>query len=460
MKRIALLLLAVLALTSCNRFDDSFGVTVEKFFDNYRTAIEHYAAAGDSVALAALSGCYAVNYLNNGLSRDDVLADFSDIVGATELTMTLTRYEETSTGARIQWHMSYVAPGDSYDFSVVDVLQRSGGDYILVGNHTSKSIKEYAELFAAVVRLYVVSTGTSIDNWFAADYYHNGQTQDSVMVMLGDLKESATTNMETSVTSVDAWTQDFTIHFSDDLAGIYSDLSTRARVNGSDYILCGNQRAATDESKQKVFVELFTATWCTNCPIAEQALLDLKEEYGDRLLYVEYHVSDEFDCGNVALHNWYSTGTAPTGVFQGQSVIIGATTTLINTYRNKVNIYAAQDAHAFITGFSHTLNDTEKTGTVSLSLDSTVPTDNLYLKWALVDESAQGNNGNPYHQVVTARGQMALSGENLSQPVTFPFTGVSSLPDNPLVYVWLQTVTDDYTPSVNKIYNAAEFSVE
>jgi hypothetical protein len=62
MKRIALLLLAVLALTSCNRFDDSFGVTVEKFFSNYKAAIENYAAAGDSVALAALSGCYAVNY--------------------------------------------------------------------------------------------------------------------------------------------------------------------------------------------------------------------------------------------------------------------------------------------------------------------------------------------------------------------------------------------------------------
>jgi hypothetical protein len=65
-------------------------------------------------------------------------------------------------------------PGDSYDFSVVDVLQRSGGDYSR-GNHTSKSIKEYAELFAAVVRLYVVSTGTSIDKWFAADTTTTGK---------------------------------------------------------------------------------------------------------------------------------------------------------------------------------------------------------------------------------------------------------------------------------------------
>jgi thiol-disulfide isomerase/thioredoxin len=46
---------------------------------------------------------------------------------------------------------------------------------------------------------------------------------------------------------------------------------------------------SSDAAPRRVVMELFTATWCPNCPTSDAALEKLSEEMGDSLTVIEYH---------------------------------------------------------------------------------------------------------------------------------------------------------------------------
>ena len=457
MKRIvtiSLLLLAALAMFSCNRFDNTFGPAVSTFFDDYRDMAYAAIVMGDSTWLVPY---YADDYLNNGVTKEMALSDFASLHGATGLLMELDRTQETDDGVRVQWTLSFT-PETRASVTVVDLLKRQGDGYILVGNGATTSPKHYGEDFATDVWAYLNGGNVILDSYFTDDYYHDGQTEADVMAILDAILNDGDSPL-VSLSEHDDWTYDLSLHITD--TDLDMTLSTRARQEGNGFILCGNGQAAPDDSKQKVLVELFTATWCVNCPVAEEALYELKQEFGDRLYYMEYHVTDEFDLtSNTDLHLWYATGVAPTAVFQGQDVYIGASDGVIADYRSRITLMGNEDAHAWLKDFSHTLGQAQPFGNVSVDIDASVPTANLYLKWALVERSATGTNNEQYHQIVLARGQEPLQSADLTQPVSFAFAGVTDVPTDAIVYLWLQTVTDEYDPNTNKIYNAIEIPVE
>ncbi|MCD4829609.1 MAG: hypothetical protein K8R90_09315 [Candidatus Cloacimonetes bacterium] len=457
MKRVLLLSFALLALVSCNRFENTFGPAVETFFADYRAAAFNYAQTGDTLAVQSF---YATDYNNNGLDAGQaiwLLHPFSG-VDATLVEMELQRSEEFTGGVRIQYDLRWEMARTEQRRSYVDVLREEGDGYILAGNKVDESVEDYAGRFAADVEAYLLGANIILGDWFALDYYHDGSTMQNVLSLLGAIMQEATDQLTVSVTDCDPWSLDFELGIIDTSVDLDITLGSRARIAGAGYILCGNGQEEPDETRQKVFAELFTATWCVNCPQAEEALHTLKQEFGDRLLYVEYHVGDEFYSDNNDLNTWYGNGSAPTAVFQGQSVLIGTWGALEQAYRDKIEFYGAQEALAQFSGFSHTLGEAAPSGVVSIA--TALPQTDLYLKWALVEESATGNNGNLYHQIVTMKGQLPLDGVDLSQPVSFDFTGVESVPADAIVYLWLQTVTTDHDPAVNKIYNAIEIPIE
>jgi len=75
-------------------------------------------------------------------------------------------------------------------------------------------------------------------------------------------------------------------------------------------------------NKRKFIVELFTGEWCPNCPNAEEALHNLRMQYGSRFSYVEYHFGDQL-ASNPELFSYYpNTGTLPLGIVNGNSHIV------------------------------------------------------------------------------------------------------------------------------------------
>nr|NQU92872.1 T9SS type A sorting domain-containing protein [Bacteroidota bacterium] len=50
----------------------------------------------------------------------------------------------------------------------------------------------------------------------------------------------------------------------------------------------------SDGQRQKVVIELFTATWCTYCPYAELGVEELHEEFPNTLAVIAWHSTDDF----------------------------------------------------------------------------------------------------------------------------------------------------------------------
>ncbi len=93
--------------------------------------------------------------------------------------------------------------------------------------------------------------------------------------------------------------------------------------------------------ENSVFVELFTGTWCTYCPIAEGALHNLTEEdeFGEQLTYVEYHIMDDLGTDNMDIFTYYPNGgSLPITIVNGNSrTFDGADVNLETRIRTTVN---------------------------------------------------------------------------------------------------------------------------
>lgn len=92
---------------------------------------------------------------------------------------------------------------------------------------------------------------------------------------------------------------------------------------------------------RRVAVELFTATWCTNCPAADQAVEALAAELGDSITIIEYHptfgsaTADPF--GTVQTDQrftYYGVSAPPEFICDGTARVAGAVPNLLNEYRS------------------------------------------------------------------------------------------------------------------------------
>ncbi len=216
-----------------------------------------------------------------------------------------------------------------------------------------------------------------------------------------------------------------------------------------------------------MLVELFTGTWCPNCPASEDALHDLKELYGDAFYYVEYHISDAYDgfyADNDDLLDYYLGGIeCPTAVFQGQLVMNGGISDQ-SQYEMPLLDYAAIDARAFLNNADAAWDsDThEMSVSTEIELDEYLDDSDLYLRYAIVEETAQANSGGYYHNAVIWKDdvpfdELLLDTDRSSYGLVIEYEG--DLPDDAVLYIWLQTMHAEYENDC-KVYNVIEVSIE
>jgi thiol-disulfide isomerase/thioredoxin len=289
--------------------------------------------------------------------------------------------------------------------------------------------------------------------YYSDNYLHNGLTKEDVTGHWDSLANVVTDELNILIESIEEDSLKFTYNIVDPGASIDTTLCDCAAEYNEGYILIGNQQAPIET--QNVLVELFTGTWCPNCPDCEAELHRLKTNYGDRFYYIEYHIMDELDSGNSDIMQYYGVSSAPTAIFQGHIKLSGGEAS--EEYEDVLQNLIDLPARGSLRNLLYTIEGDTLYGSVEIELiDNQILTHPLSLQYAIIEETSGTTNyaGEPCRQVVLTRGNCFVQEDDLSAPIAFflPLTEVQ-IPNDAELYVWLQTRTDVYNPDLCKVYN-------
>jgi hypothetical protein len=240
--------------------------------------------------------------------------------------------------------------------------------------------------------------------------------------------------------------------------------------NGA-WLLYGNRAGCCPPItyKQRVFIETFTYTTCPNCPAVEALLHQLQLAYPYNLSYLEYHLSDPLDVGNLDVYGYYGYPDMPSVIFQGETKIIGNNTSNEQFFNQLAAQIAGTESRLNLANLDYSIVGQTLSGTVRLNvLDETLDTSQLKLKYAIIDkESADYTNfeGIPCANVVLIKGTKSLVGADLGQAVNFSLSLSSlpnayngTLPQDSYLVIWAQVTPDPFNNNAT-VYNALESAI-
>jgi len=234
------------------------------------------------------------------------------------------------------------------------------------------------------------------------------------------------------------------------------------------FLFYGNQA-----DMRNVVVELFTGQWCPNCPNAEEALHNLKAQYGSRLSYVEYHIGDQLAGDFPGIFNYYpNAGGLPFGIVNGNEYLFYGAPSIeaiqadieaaITPLLQEQIIVSMNDVISYISG-------NILTGSVMIELDSSVPLTDLKLVAVLMEDFNDeyvNSHGGPHRNIAIKRSDTNLTDVDLTQPVTFEISELDNLPawyfgvlpDDLTLVLWVQTMEASYNQSTCAAYHVVQIS--
>ncbi|MEA2095736.1 MAG: PKD domain-containing protein [Candidatus Cloacimonadota bacterium] len=228
---------------------------------------------------------------------------------------------------------------------------------------------------------------------------------------------------------------------------------------------------------KSVIVELFTGQWCSNCPNAEEALHNLRMQYGSRFSYVEYHIGDQLAGDFTDIFSYYpNTGTLPLGIVNGNAHIVYSAPCVeeVQTEIETAIIPLLQEPiSVLLSDLQINLTDTLLTTSVQIELDPSISTDNLSLVAVLMEdynEDYPNHHGDPHHNIVLKRITVDISTFNLDNPVNFEIDeldvlpqwymdNATGLPEDLTLMIWIQTLETPYNQNSCAVHNVIEVSL-
>ncbi|MDO9576603.1 MAG: PKD domain-containing protein [Candidatus Cloacimonadales bacterium] len=228
---------------------------------------------------------------------------------------------------------------------------------------------------------------------------------------------------------------------------------------------------------RSVVMELFTGQWCTNCPNAEDALHNLKLQYGSRFSYVEYHFGDELAPENSPIFYYPFMGTLPFGIVNGNELLIYAAPSVEEVQADIENAILPLLQEQLLIKLSEvqtTLTDTLLTGSILIELDPSVSTSNLALVAVLLEDYNDeylNNHGEPHHNIALKRATFDISTANLQNPFEFEITDLADLPqwymnnttglpEDLTLVLWVQILEPSYNENTCAVYNVIEIPLQ
>ncbi len=228
---------------------------------------------------------------------------------------------------------------------------------------------------------------------------------------------------------------------------------------------------------KSVIVELFTGQWCSNCPSAEEALHNLRMQYGSRFSYVEYHIGDQLAGDFSDIFGYYpNTGTLPLGIVNGNAHIIYSAPSIEEVQteiETAITPLLQEPLTVLLTDVETNLTDISLTGSVQIEIDPSVPTDNLTLVAVLMEdynEEYPNYQGDAHHNIALKRVTVDISTSNLDDPVSFEINeldvlpqwymdNATGLPEDLTLVLWVQTLETPYNQDSCAVHNVIEISI-
>ncbi|RLC51721.1 MAG: hypothetical protein DRH79_05785 [Candidatus Cloacimonadota bacterium] len=239
---------------------------------------------------------------------------------------------------------------------------------------------------------------------------------------------------------------------------------------GDSFLFYGNQA-----DMKNIVVELFTGQWCTYCPNAEDALHNLKIQYGSRISYVEYHFND-YLASNTSPITYYPVTGFPFCIVNGNALsFVGAETVeeAQDNIENAMIPLLQEQPLISLSDLQAAVTDTLLTGSIKIELDTSLTSYNLKLVAVLLDDSNDqylNHHGDPHLNIALHRTTLDISSHDLSEPVTFEIQNLddlpvwyinnnAGLPDDLSLVIWIQFLEDEYNQDTCTIYNVIQVSL-
>ncbi|MBT3168883.1 MAG: hypothetical protein HN952_03310 [Candidatus Cloacimonetes bacterium] len=317
---------------------------------------------------------------------------------------------------------------------------------------------------------------SDIMNFFHNDYSNNGLIKSDVEIFY---KAFSYINMpltfEATIIDTNAFTIDWRLLVTslDSETTFMDTLMSDVLIETEDsYQFYGNQA-----DMRNVVIELFTGQWCSNCPSAEEALHNLRMQYGSRFSYVEYHVGDQLAGDFADVFGYYpNTGTLPLGIVNGNANIIYSAPSAeeVQTEIETAIIPLLQEPPLIsLTDIQTNLTDSLLTGSVQIEVDTAISTNNLTLVAVLMEdynEEYPNHHGDPHHNIALKRVTIDISALNLDDPVNFEINeldvlpqwymdNATGLPEDITLVIWVQTLETPYNQNTCTAYNTIEVSL-
>ncbi len=317
---------------------------------------------------------------------------------------------------------------------------------------------------------------SNIMDFYNNDYSNNGLIKTDVKVfyesfyLVNMLLDFEATIIDTNGLSID-WRLLVTNPVSETtyMDTIISDMLIETE---DSYMFYGNQA-----DLRNVVVELFTGKWCLNCPKAEDALHNLRQVYGSRFSYVEYHWNDELETDfAIDLFQYYPNAVGfPFGVINGDAGFIYITPSVEEVQAavdELISPLLQQDPPALLEIIQASLAENTISGSIDITLNN-VSTDNLALVLVLMEnynDEYLNYHGEPHHNIVLMRETIDISELNLTEPVSFELTELNTLPqwyidnstglpDDLTLVLWVQTLETPYNQNTCVVHNVIEVQI-
>lgn len=310
------------------------------------------------------------------------------------------------------------------------------------------------------------------------DYLYDGRTKDDVEAYFQSIADDNPDSIYVDVGNYDAENLSFryriaayqdTVSIRNRTVLIDTTITEIAVRKDAGYMITGNGQDEIVVQNRRVLVELFTARLCPNCPYVEAALYSLKQEYGERFIYIEYHMQAPFNFGHQDIAGYYGVTSLPVGIIQGQTEIRGGSETdSYSRYENAITRYFDIEADLVFSDFDYSVDS----DIISFSLQLTAPEGDippdLKFKYALIEKESSANNqaGQPFRNVVITKGEQDLTADmftiddNTTATVEIEFNKPDfEFNSSPSIVVWLQTIERFYDNETCIVHNTAEYQV-
>jgi len=298
----------------------------------------------------------------------------------------------------------------------------------------------------------------AIINSYSLDYLNDGMSKTDMEAKFEALAENKTKGLFTvDYEILDAEKARVQWVIKDELDDIvFFDIDIMA-ITEDNFLFLGNKMGALSEGSSVAFIEVLTAKWCPNCPELEEKVDELQEHYGNNVQFVEYHYDDGLSGDFTDIQNWYNIFSAPTGVVQGTTILVGSETSTLNQYDGLILETLDNEPDISITNFEFVRSVNHFHFHMNLTNQGSIPMDNLNFRYMFVEDTSSelNNAGKPCRNVMLEQAKYELSEEDFTGVFSVEYTTSIDLPLDTKVIAFVQTMPEPHSAETAKIYGVA-----